>query len=68
MLHLIGSVLCPDKTKNSIGAYWIRCFKDITNLESVSFGSAILSYLFHQLGSASRYETSSLNGCITLLQ
>ncbi|KAI3970826.1 hypothetical protein MKX01_024473 [Papaver californicum] len=68
MLHLIGSVLFPDKTKNSIGSYWIQCFKDITNLERVSFGSSILSYLFHQLGFASRHGVSSLTGCITFLQ
>ncbi|KAI3834460.1 hypothetical protein MKX03_032571 [Papaver bracteatum] len=68
ILHLIGSVLCPDKTINAIEAYWIQSLKDITNFESVSLGSAILSYLFHQLGSASRHGTSSLSGCITLLQ
>lgn len=68
MLHFIGSVLCPDKSKNAVGAYWIQCLEDISNLESVSFGSAILSYLFHQLGSASRHGTHTLTGCITLLQ
>ncbi|KAI3875297.1 hypothetical protein MKX03_000724, partial [Papaver bracteatum] len=65
MLHLIGSVLCPYKSKNAVGAYLIQCLRDITNLDSVSFGSAILSYLFHQLGSASRHGASSLSGCTT---
>ncbi|KAI3904000.1 hypothetical protein MKW92_025351, partial [Papaver armeniacum] len=68
ILHLIGSVLCPDKTKNAIGAYWIQTLKDIINFDSISLGYAILSYLFRQLGSASRHGTSSLSGCITLLQ
>ncbi|KAI3898605.1 hypothetical protein MKW98_000718, partial [Papaver atlanticum] len=56
LLHLIESVLCPDKTGNAIGAYWLQYVTDILTLPNISLGFAILVHLFHELGCLDPYE------------
>lgn len=67
---MFGAVLFPDGTGDSASWMYIPCLMDGHKAGSYSWGSVVLAFLYQQLceGCCRRSATSSLGGCVLLLQ
>ncbi|XP_056685727.1 protein MAIN-LIKE 1-like [Spinacia oleracea] len=68
LLLALGSCLFVDKTSNRVTPHPLVELDDLSTVRGHSWGSACLAYLFRQLGVATRADSASIGGCLTLLQ
>lgn len=66
--YIVGSTLFIDKTGTKIMRSLVELFRDGQRGANKAWGAATLTFLYRQLGIASRVGTSSMSGCLTLLE
>jgi len=58
MLHMIDTQLFPDYSKNKVYLRWLPLLEDFDVCEAMSWGNAVLAYLYRSLYSISMMQTS----------
>jgi hypothetical protein len=69
--HMFGTVLFPDGTGDTASWMYIPCLWNLDDAGNLSWGSAVLDFLYHQLSEACRRPGgahSTQSGCTTLFQ
>lgn len=67
-LDLIGSILLPDSTGDSIPAMYIQFLEDLNNPPCYNWGAAVLAHLYRSLCRASFASSKFVYGPLMLLQ
>lgn len=67
-LMLIGSVMCPDSSSNMVSLLYLHHMERIEDCNQVSWGSAVLAFLYRELCTASHRGKNSICGPMQLLQ
>ncbi|XP_021775246.1 protein MAIN-LIKE 1-like [Chenopodium quinoa] len=66
---VLGGCLFLDKSGNRTHpAFLNELFIEDAQINEYSWGSAMLAYMYRQLGTTSRKDTDSIAGCLTVLQ
>ncbi|CAH9101989.1 unnamed protein product [Cuscuta epithymum] len=66
--QLLSGLLFPS-TSGRVSLYFLELLHDnVENLTRWSWGSAVLAFLYHNLCEAAKADTSSIGGCLILLQ
>ncbi|KAI3920719.1 hypothetical protein MKW98_005545 [Papaver atlanticum] len=68
LLYVIGSIVCGDKSGSRVNAYFLQCLENLEEVNSYSWATACLAWIYHHLGQGSRTEVYSMAGCMTILQ
>ncbi|XP_020247944.1 serine/threonine-protein phosphatase 7 long form homolog [Asparagus officinalis] len=68
ILHMIGCVLFPDASKTLVHARWLPLLEDFGVCGALSWGSAVLAYLYRELSRVSLMQNKEFKGCCTLIQ
>lgn len=68
MLALVGSVLFLDKSGTDIRLFVLSLLRDLVGTNTISWGSTVLSYLYHELCRAARSTSNQIAGPLILLQ
>ncbi|XP_020272052.1 serine/threonine-protein phosphatase 7 long form homolog [Asparagus officinalis] len=68
ILHMIGTILFPDSTKDSVHVRWLPLLGDLEECGELSWGSAVLAYLYREMTKIALVQNKELKGCLTLLQ
>jgi hypothetical protein len=68
ILHMIGTLLFPDANKGTVHARWLPLLEDLDVCATLSWGSAVLAYLYREMAHVSLMEKKELHACISLLQ
>ncbi|KAI3878824.1 hypothetical protein MKW92_025247 [Papaver armeniacum] len=68
LLYVIVSIICGDKSGGSVYAYFLQCLEDLDKVNTYSWATSCLDWLYNQLGQGSRSEIYSMAGCMTVLQ
>ncbi|KAK4479211.1 hypothetical protein RD792_014722 [Penstemon davidsonii] len=68
ILSFIGGVVVPNLSGNKVNMKYLLLLRDVYTIGNYSWGSAALSYLYHELCRATRPMISQIGGCLTLLQ
>lgn len=50
------------------GSYYLPYLVNVEVVKDYAWGAVCLTYLYRQLGVASRFENAQIVGCLTLLQ
>lgn len=58
----------PDKSRNKVHLIWLRHLRDFRESASLSWGSAVLAFLFRELCKNVDPEKHVIGGCLLLLQ
>lgn len=66
--YVAGSTLFIDKTATKVLRSLVEMFADGEKGRGKAWGAAALTFLYRQLGIASRVGTASICGCLTLLE
>lgn len=64
----MGVTLFIDKSKSKLSAHFLPFLDPLEDVSSYAWGAAVLAFLYHQLGVASRADTAQIVGCLTLLE
>ncbi|XP_042067168.1 serine/threonine-protein phosphatase 7 long form homolog [Salvia splendens] len=67
-LILLGGLILPDTMGCKVPFMWLNAFEDLDEVQTISWGSAALSYLYHYLCEASMDKRKELGGPMMLLQ
>ncbi|KAI3859592.1 hypothetical protein MKX03_007611 [Papaver bracteatum] len=68
LLYVIGSIICGDKSGGSDYAYFLQCLEDLEKVNTYSWATTCLAWMYNQLGQGSRSEIYSMAGCMIVLQ
>ncbi|XP_020263980.1 serine/threonine-protein phosphatase 7 long form homolog [Asparagus officinalis] len=68
IMHMIGSILFPDSSKDKVHARWLPLIGDLDTCGALSWGSAVLAYLYREMSKVAFMKNSDLKGCLSLLQ
>ncbi|XP_021719492.1 protein MAIN-LIKE 1-like [Chenopodium quinoa] len=67
--QVLGGCLFLDKSGNRTHpSFFNELFVEDVQISEYSWGSAVLAYMYRQLGTTSRRDADSIAGCLTLLQ
>ncbi|KAL2241069.1 UNVERIFIED_CONTAM: Protein MAIN-LIKE 1 [Sesamum indicum] len=65
---ILGGVLCPDATGNTVLLLYLRHMENIHEEYTSNWGSAVLAYLYRELCTASQRGKTNIGGAMQLLQ
>ncbi|CAN0925312.1 Protein MAIN-LIKE 2 [Linum grandiflorum] len=65
---LLGTNLLPDKSSDRVRLPLLQYLKEVKSIKKYAWGAAALAWMYRELGLASRAESKSIGGCLTLLQ
>ncbi|XP_020267084.1 serine/threonine-protein phosphatase 7 long form homolog [Asparagus officinalis] len=68
ILHMIGCMLFPNASKTLVHARWLPLIEDFSVCGGRSWGTAVLAYLYRELGRVSLMQNKEFKGCCTLIQ
>ncbi|GMI75457.1 MAIN-LIKE 3 [Hibiscus trionum] len=68
ILQIIGGILVADKTRNKVHMLWLRHLRDFEVAGKLSWGSAVLAFLYRELCRATSVDRHDIGGCLLLLQ
>ncbi|XP_020245112.1 serine/threonine-protein phosphatase 7 long form homolog [Asparagus officinalis] len=68
ILHMIGTLLFPDSSKHKVHLRWLPLLEDFDVCGTLSWGSAVLAYLYREMSKVALMQNKELKGCLTLLQ
>ncbi|XP_062000152.1 protein MAIN-LIKE 1-like isoform X2 [Rosa rugosa] len=68
LLYILGCTLFVDKTGNRINVIYLHFLRDLNRVGRYAWGAAGLSFLYRQLGLASRVGCRQIGGYLTLLE
>ncbi|KAL2228927.1 UNVERIFIED_CONTAM: Serine/threonine-protein phosphatase 7 long form [Sesamum indicum] len=65
---ILGGVLCPDATGNTVSLLYLRHMENIHEQYVSNWGSAVLAYLYRELCTASQRGKNNIGGAMQLLK
>ncbi|KAL0404481.1 UNVERIFIED_CONTAM: Serine/threonine-protein phosphatase 7 long form [Sesamum radiatum] len=68
VMCLIGGLLCPDATGNTVSLLYLRHMENIDEESTSNWGTAVLAYLYRELCTASQRGKTNIGGAMQLLQ
>ncbi|XP_020272039.1 protein MAIN-LIKE 1-like [Asparagus officinalis] len=68
IIHIIGTILFPDSSKDKVHARWLPLLEDLDTCGTKSWGSAVLAYLYREILKVALMQNRELKGCLSLLQ
>ncbi|CAN0828992.1 Protein MAINTENANCE OF MERISTEMS [Linum grandiflorum] len=68
LMCLLGTNLLPDKSSDRVCLPLLQYLKEVKSIKKYAWGAAALALMYRELGLASRAESKSIGGCLTLLQ
>ncbi|XP_021742877.1 protein MAIN-LIKE 1-like [Chenopodium quinoa] len=68
LLWLLGCTIFVDRSSTSVSPYLLPYLVDLEKVKDYAWGAACLTYMYRQLGVASRFDNAQIAGCLTLLQ
>ncbi|XP_020272096.1 serine/threonine-protein phosphatase 7 long form homolog [Asparagus officinalis] len=68
IMHMIGTLLFPDSSKHKVHLRWLPLIEDFDMCGTLSWGSAVLAYLYREMSKVALMQNKELKGCLTLLQ
>ncbi|KAI3462319.1 hypothetical protein Pfo_018982 [Paulownia fortunei] len=63
-LILLGSIMCPDSSGNRVSLLYLQSMEQIKDVVYFSWGSAILSFMYRELCTASDKDKNVIGGAI----
>nr|XP_025680271.1 protein MAINTENANCE OF MERISTEMS-like [Arachis hypogaea] len=66
-MQLIGGMLFPDASDSQVHIRWLPLLEDLKTYGQLSWGSAVLAWLYHQMCRATEHGQRNLGGCVSLL-
>ncbi|RYQ97310.1 hypothetical protein Ahy_B08g093346 [Arachis hypogaea] len=67
IIQLIGSILFPDASDSRVYIRWFPLLEDLEACGRLSWGSAVLAWLYRQMCHATEHGQRNLGDCISLL-
>ena len=67
ILRLIGGTLMPDKSSRNVYLMYLPLLMDFEECGKLSWGSAVLAYLYRELCRGTKYDRKDIGGCLMLL-
>ncbi|XP_073061878.1 serine/threonine-protein phosphatase 7 long form homolog [Primulina eburnea] len=67
-LMIIGGIMFPDYQGGSARLIFLQLLRDVDNVKSYSWRSAVLAFIYRELCNASRIEKTTMAGPLYLLQ
>ncbi|KAI3457400.1 hypothetical protein Pfo_014063 [Paulownia fortunei] len=67
-LILLGSIMCPDSSGNGVSLLYLQSMEQIKDVVYFSWGSAVLSFMYRELCTASDKDKNVIGGAMVLLQ
>ncbi|KAI3459879.1 hypothetical protein Pfo_016542 [Paulownia fortunei] len=67
-LILLGSIMCPDSSANGVSLLYLQSMEQIKDVVYFSWGSAVLSFMYRELCTASDKDKNVIGGAMVLLQ
>jgi len=67
IMHMFGTCLFSDTTTNKVHLRWLLNLDDLDVCGAMSWGNAVLAYLYMVLYKTSTMGTTQLHSCLTLL-
>ncbi|CAN0857654.1 Protein MAIN-LIKE 2 [Linum grandiflorum] len=68
LMCLLGTNLLLDKSSDRVRLPLLQYLKEVKSIKKYAWGAAALAWMYRELGLASRAESKSIGGCLTLLQ
>ncbi|XP_028070433.1 protein MAIN-LIKE 1-like [Camellia sinensis] len=68
LLFLLGCTLFSDKSGTRVPVVYLQLLMDVTDIHTYAWGAAALTYLYRQLGFATRSAVRQMTGYMTLLE
>ncbi|KAK4402862.1 Serine/threonine-protein phosphatase 7 long form [Sesamum angolense] len=68
VMCIIGGILCPDATGNTVSLLYLRYMEIIDEERPSNWGTAVLAYLYRELCMASQRGKTNIGGAMQLLQ
>ena len=68
LLYLVGCTLFSDKSGTRASVSYVSIFKDLGTISTYAWRTAILAYLYRQLGFVSRGDVKQIAGYFSLLE
>ncbi|KAL0347840.1 UNVERIFIED_CONTAM: Serine/threonine-protein phosphatase 7 long form [Sesamum calycinum] len=68
VMCIIGGILCPDATDNTVSLLYLRRMEIINEEHPSNWGTTVLAYLYRELCMASQRGKTNIGGAMQLLQ
>ncbi|KAL0356366.1 UNVERIFIED_CONTAM: Serine/threonine-protein phosphatase 7 long form [Sesamum radiatum] len=68
VMCLIGGLLCPDATGNTVSLLYLQHMENIDEESTSNWGTTVLAYLYRELCTASQRGKTNIGGAMQLLQ
>ncbi|XP_025662160.1 protein MAIN-LIKE 1-like [Arachis hypogaea] len=67
IMQLIGSILFPDASDSRVHIRWLPLLEDIDACGRLSWGLAVLAWLYRQMCRATKHGQRNMGGCVSLM-
>ncbi|RYR22900.1 hypothetical protein Ahy_B03g068188 [Arachis hypogaea] len=67
IMQLIGGILFPDASDSQVHIRWLPLLEDLDACGRLSWGSAVLAWLYRQMCWATEHGQRNLRGCVSLM-
>ncbi|XP_016173453.1 protein MAIN-LIKE 1-like [Arachis ipaensis] len=67
IMQLIGGILFPDASDSRVHIRWLPLLEDLDACGRLSWGSAVLAWLYRQMCRAMEHGQRNLGGCVSLM-
>ncbi|XLR49595.1 hypothetical protein S83_000267 [Arachis hypogaea] len=67
IMQLIGGFLFPDQSNTRVHLRWLPLLEDLDQCGQLSWGSAVLAFLYRMLCRGTCYTQHNMGGCMSLL-
>ncbi|QHO44553.1 Serine/threonine protein phosphatase 7 long form isogeny [Arachis hypogaea] len=67
IMQLIGGILFPDASDSRVHIRWLPLLEDLDACGRLSWGSAVLAWLYRQMCRATEHSQRNLGGCVSLM-
>ena len=65
---IIGAILFPTSSRATVHPRYIQLLQKTDEIIDYAWGAGVLAYLYRELGKAAKKTSTSINGCVMLLQ
>ncbi|RYR23843.1 hypothetical protein Ahy_B02g057340 [Arachis hypogaea] len=67
IMQLIGGILFPIASDSRVHIRWLPLLEDLDTCGRLSWGSAVLAWLYRQMCRATKHGQRNLGGCVSLM-
>lgn len=68
VLYVCGAVLFPTSNRNTVHPKYLMLLDRVEDIQTYAWGAGVLAYLYRALHKETRRNSTSIYGCLTLLQ